>query len=167
MLQRADIDVISIFQSTPENVRKYLQRRTSRGDTFLLSDRKGKVYNAFSSNRKTSIVAAVYGLEMKKNALRYWKYVSLPALAKDVIDQRSGPLSQAQLPAIFAVDKKGIIVDIFRAATLDDHMPFERLEAFIPESRRCKCNRKDCIASRYREMHAEIRQQAEAMIFTG
>ena len=68
---------------------------------------------------------------------------------------------------IFAVDEEGIIVDIFQAATLDDRMPFERLEAFIPESRRCKCNREDCITSRCREMYEEIRQQAEAMVFTG
>ena len=167
MLQRADIVVISIFQSTPENVRNYLQRKTNREDTLLLSDRKGKVYKAFSSNSKTPIVAAVYGPEMRKHALRYREYKDMPALAKDMIDQRSGFLSQAQLPAILAVDEEGIIVDIFRAATLDDQMPFERLEAFIPESRRCKCNREDCITSRCREMYEEIRQQAEAMVFTG
>ena len=52
------------------------------------------------------------------------------------------------LPADFLINEDGIIVDIFRADNFSSrHMPFERIEAcFIPESKRCKCYRKDCIS---------------------
>ena len=53
------------------------------------------------------------------------------------------------LPADFLINEDGIIVDIFRADNnfSSRHMPFERIEAcFIPESKRCKCYRKDCIS---------------------
>lgn len=167
MLQRAGIVVISIFQSTPESVKKYVQRKSEREDTLLLSDRKGKVYKTFSL-KSGSIVAAVYGPEMCKNLRKYKAYMDIPALAKDMVSQNSGgPLAQAKLPAIFLIDEEGIIVDLFRAETFDDHMPLERIEAFIPKNRRCKCNRKDCITYRCREVYDDIRQQAEAMIFTG
>lgn len=166
MLQRAGVVVISIFQSTPESVKKYVQRKSEREDTLLLSDRKGKVYKTFSL-KSGSIVAAVCP-EMCKNLRKYKAYMDIPALAKDMFSQNlGGPLAQAKLPAIFLIDEEGIIVDLFRAETFNDHMPLERIEAFIPENRRCKCNRKDCITYRCREMYEDIRQQAEAMIFTG
>ena len=166
MLQRAGVVVISIFQSTPESVKKYVQRKSEREDTLLLSDRKGKVYRSFSL-KSGSIVAAVCP-EMCKNLRKYKAYMDIPALAKDMVSQSSGgPLAQAKLPAIFLIDEEGIIVDLFRAETFIDHMPLERIDAFIPENRRCKCNRKDCITYRCREMYEDIRQQAEAMIFTG
>ena len=51
------------------------------------------------------------------------------------------------LPADFLINEDGIIVDIFRADNISSgHMPFSRIEAFIPESKRCKCYRKDCIS---------------------
>lgn len=52
-----------------------------------------------------------------------------------------------QLPADFLINEDGVIVDLFRAKQMSDHMPFERVEAIIPEEKRCKCNKKDCIVS--------------------
>ena len=48
----------------------------------------------------------------------------------------------AQLPADFMIDEDGVIVDLFQAKRFTDHMPFERVEEFIPEEKRCRCNRK-------------------------
>ena len=51
------------------------------------------------------------------------------------------------LPADFLIDESGVIVDLFRAESpAKQHMPFERIEAFIPEGKRCRCNKRDCIS---------------------
>lgn len=72
-----------------------------------------------------------------------------------------------QLPADFLINEDGVIVDLFRAKQMSDHMPFERVEAIIPEEKRCKCNKKDCIVPRCRQSYEAIRREAEAMIFLG
>lgn len=72
-----------------------------------------------------------------------------------------------QLPADFLINEDGVIVDLFRAKQMSDHMPFERVEAIIPEEKRCKCNKKDCIVPRCRQNYEAIRREAEAMIFWG
>mmetsp|Transcript_30747 Transcript_30747/g.55705 ORF Transcript_30747/g.55705 Transcript_30747/m.55705 type:complete len:90 (-) Transcript_30747:237-506(-) len=84
-------------------------------------------------------------------------------------DSRGGTnMSQArQLPAEFMIDEDGVIVDLFRAEKMIDHMPFERVEAFIPEGKRCRCNKKDCIVPRCRENYNQIRKESEAMLFIG
>ena len=73
----------------------------------------------------------------------------------------------AQLPATFMINEDGLVVDLFRADNLLDSMPFERLEAFIPDDKRCKCNKHDCIASRCRKEYEECKREAEAGIFLG
>ena len=64
------------------------------------------------------------------------------------------------------IHENGIIVDLFIANKVTDSMMFERLEAFIPKNKRCKCNKKDCISPRCRETHDENRRQSK-MIYMG
>ena len=56
-------------------------------------------------------------------------------------------------PADILINEDGIIVDMFKAYETPKqmHMPFDRIEAFIPEGKRCKCNQKDCISPNCRE----------------
>ena len=56
----------------------------------------------------------------------------------------------AQLPADFMIDEDGVIVDLFQAKRFTDHMPFERVEEFIPEEKRCRCNGKGLYRERER-----------------
>ena len=139
---------------------------TSDLDAHALSDRKGSVYNKFQV--KTKSKAMITGsIELTKGMnSKYKQYFNFGAAMKET--QGSTGMSAAkQLPADFLIDESGVIVDLFRSTTPQDHMPFERLEKFIPEGKRCKCNKKDCISTICRETYEEIRKENEAMFGAG
>ena len=64
-------------------------------------------------------------------------------------------------PADFLIDENGIVVDIFQAYEVSEqsHMPFDRIEAFIPPNKRCNCGKKDCISPSCRELFKEGNMQ--------
>ena len=56
---------------------------------------------------------------------------------------------------------------MFRAEKIQDHLPFERLEALIPENKRCKCNEHNFILPRCREGYEEVKISSATMIVMG
>lgn len=157
-LARADIVMICIFRSTPENITLFASSKMATGN-IALSDKKGTVYSAFQLKKTTAAEFFAGSIDFAKNMKKYKPYMSLSGW-KDSPQPR-------QLPADFMIDEKGVIVDLFRAKKPQDHMPFERVEAFIPEDKRCKCNKKECLSPRCREEYAEIKRQSAAMLFMG
>lgn len=157
-----------IFKSTPQNIANVLYKGPAAGrseKSFALSDSQGSVFRAFTVKKSTR--AAIAGtINMVLNIRKYSKMLSVSAMMKDT-NGMMNVNKMRQLPADFLINEDGIIVDLFRAQQMSDHMPFERVEAIIPEEKRCRCNKKDCIVPRCRENYDAIRREAEAMIFCG
>lgn len=152
----ADIVTLCVFRSDPPNVAKVPYGQ------HTLSDRKGKVYEKFNV-KGTSTFGA--GKELMRNYGLYKQHMNMKNAMKETgpFSGKEGKQASTQLPADFLIDENGIIVDLFRAKSPQDHMPLERLENFIPEGKRCNCNKKDCISSKCRETYEEIRKENEAM----
>lgn len=137
-------------------------------DIHTLSDVKGSVYKQFQVKKQgiKSIIKGTIDTVPKifgKNG-KYHPYFDVRLAAKD---KEGRAAASTQLPADFLIDENGIIVDLLRSKKADDHMPFERIEAFIPKDKRCKCNKKDCISPACRENYEQIRKDAEAMLYCG
>lgn len=162
MLARGGIVTICIYRSTPDSIAMYAKKHL--GDApIALSDRRGSVYSSFQVKKSTAAVLIHGQMEAYKKSYRqYW---SMSDIMKDT--KKPGNGSHNQLPADFIIDEEGVIVDLFRASSIKDHMPFERIEAFIPENKRCKCYKKDCISRRCREEYEEIKRQSASMLFMG
>mmetsp|Transcript_20429 Transcript_20429/g.31128 ORF Transcript_20429/g.31128 Transcript_20429/m.31128 type:complete len:136 (+) Transcript_20429:451-858(+) len=124
-------------------------------DTHTLSDVKGSVYKKFQV--KPRVKGFIYAMSVMPKILK--KFKDIKGKGRDE--------ALLQLPADFLIDENGIIVDVFRSETPQDHMEFERIEAFIPKEKRCSCNKKDCISPACRETYAQIRKDAEAMLYLG
>jgi len=164
MFEAADIVTLCIFKSTPQNIAKYSSSCKSP-NCMALSDRKGDVFKSYTVKKSTR--AAISGsVHLLKNYRKYKQVIDVGAALKET---RGGTcLSQlSQLPADFMIDEEGIIVDLCRYETMNDCMPFDRLEQFIPKEKRCNCNKQDCIVPRCRENYQEIKRESERMLFMG
>lgn len=150
---------ICIFRSTPQNIGAYAGAILGT-DSFALSDKKGSAYTSFHVKKASAKQLWKGTVEFSKTYKQYKKYMTVSAAM-------TGDTSGPQLPADFLIDENGIVVDLLRAESMSDHMPFERIEAFIPKQKRCKCNKKDCIVPKCRENYELIRKEAEAMLFMG
>ena len=132
--------------------------------THSLSDAKGSVYKQFQVKKHglKHLTKMTFNI-LKKDSI-YYPYIDVKLGFKD---KEGGNSSRYQLPADFLIDENGIIVDLFRAKEMYESMEFERIEAFIPKDKRCKCNSKDCISPRCRENYEQIRKDAESMLHFG
>lgn len=151
MLARADIATICVFNSRPTHIAEFLSTKIS-DDWIALSDKKGSAYASFQVKQ---VSPSAGPLETMRNWKKYRKHVKFVGNLRD--SGRSTFIGKQQLPADFMINEDGVIVDLFRAERVQDHMAFERIEAFIPESKRCRCNRHDCQSQRCREEYEEIR----------
>ena len=160
LLQKAEIVTLCIFRSVPTMLIRAADGTNE--DTHILSDVNGSVYTKFQvkPNLKGSRIyrcmsyLPIFG--------KYSSYVDLKMMYKD-LQGEGRDAAKNQLPADFLIDDNGIIVDVFRSKEPQDHMRFERIEAFIPKGKRCKCKKKDCISPTCRENYAQIRKEAESM----
>jgi len=162
MLDRAGIVTISIFNSKPQHVTMFTAK--IRGDSMIaLSDKKGSTYSSFQVKQGSFWGVLRSNLYLARNWKKYKPF------AKYVVFKDTGANTtiMKQLPADFMIDESGVIVDLFRARNVQDHISFERVEAFIPEDKRCRCNKKDCISSTCREKYEEIKRIASEGIFVG
>jgi peroxiredoxin len=144
MFNNAGVVTLCVFRSTSQNIAKYSTATRTEG-VIALSDKQGSVFKKFMIKKSTR--AAIQGtIEMLKSYKKYKQVIDVSAALKDT---RGGTnMAQIrQLPADFMIDEDGVIVDLFRAENMMDHMPFERVEAFIPDEKRCRCHKKDCIVS--------------------
>jgi peroxiredoxin len=158
-LEKAGIINISIFPSAPAAIKKYA-RKEKIEDNVVLSDEKATVYKNFQVKKKTKAIF-VGGAEILGNMKRYAKYIHQADINKEFADKNVG--RSMHLPADFLINEEGIIVDLFRAQKPTDHMSIERIEAFIPKERRCKCNGKECLFPGCRREYEIIRKEAEKM----
>lgn len=161
-LQKASIVVMCIFYSTPENVARY-QAENKGDETLVLGDAKGVVYKCFHVKR--SVTAPLFtSFEVFSNMKKYKKF--MPSQNAE-IPGPNGLKKIQQLPADFCIDENGIVVDVFRAKRATDHMTIDRIEAFIPEDKRCKCKKGDCLFPKCREMYEQIKRDSMAMLYLG
>ena len=168
MLKKAEIVTLCIFRSTPAMMKRVVDGTSE--DTHTLSDRKGSVYNKFQVKRnfKAVINASMeVAPQVFKKDGKYKAYFNHGRIMKDVGITPDGARAQIQLPADFLIDENGIIVDLLRSTKPQDFMEFERIEAFIPKDKRCKCNKKDCISPTCRKNYEQIRMDSESMLFVG
>jgi peroxiredoxin len=167
LLKKADIVTLCIFRSTPAMMKRVVDGTSE--DTHTLSDRKGSVYNKFQVKRTFKAVITgtmeVAPSTVKKSG-KYKAYINYGRIMKDTkgVD---GARAALQLPADFLIDENGIIVDLLRATKPQDYMEFERIEAFIPKDKRCRCNKKDCVSPTCRKTYEQIKKDAESMLFVG
>ena len=154
MFKKAGVVTLCIFKSTPSSISKYSAASGCTDNPIALSDKKGSVFKSFMIKKSTW--AAIGGsMDIVSNWGKY-----KPKVFNALKDTRYGTnLNQLrQLPADFMINEDGVIVDLLRAEKMSDYMPFERVEKFIPEERRCKCNKKDCIVSIYRSSMLEVKK---------
>jgi len=164
LLQKAEIVTLCIFRSAPTMLKRAAEGTNE--DTYTLSDVNGSVYTKFQvkSNLKRGILSMGGRIYRYMSAPfgKYSSYFDLKMIRKD-LQGEGRDAAKNQLPADFLIDDNGIIVDVFRSKKPQDHMRFDRIEAFIPKEKRCKCKKKDCISPTCRENYAQIRKEAESM----
>mmetsp|Transcript_5022 Transcript_5022/g.11062 ORF Transcript_5022/g.11062 Transcript_5022/m.11062 type:complete len:176 (+) Transcript_5022:289-816(+) len=166
-LKRAGITSICIFRSMPAQVEKCLSG-IGDSDSLLLCDRKGVAYDSF--HLKKTPLAAIHSRRRVMNGRKtiYKKYYNDANISKDWRG-KDGVKAVMQLPADFCIDELGIIVDVFRAGAenTQDHMPLERIKAFVPPEKRCRCSKRSCMFSSCRQRYEEIMNDAASMLYTG
>mmetsp|Transcript_15324 Transcript_15324/g.32235 ORF Transcript_15324/g.32235 Transcript_15324/m.32235 type:complete len:173 (+) Transcript_15324:372-890(+) len=163
-LKQANIITLCIFRSTPASIEMGLSGVVAT-DSLTLSDRKGIVYDSFHV-RRTAMAAVKGTIEVTKNINKYKQYLNNANISVDT-KGRDGMKAAIQLPADFCIDEDGIVVDVFRAKKSQDHMSLERIEAFVPPEKRCKCSKKDCLFPSCRQRYEEIMEDAAAMLYFG
>lgn len=133
---------------------------------LVLSDENATVFKKFHVTN--SVKAMAIGMvEMVSNLrTKYWEYLRVSKVAKEIMASR-GMRRMDQYPADFLINEEGVIVDVFRAEKLQDHVPIERIEVFIPKDKRCRCNGKDCIFPVCRKAYEEIRKETISMLHMG
>lgn len=141
--------VICVFQSPPETMKQYVMKQTSPPFT-MLCDPKREMYTKYHvkcSKRgfKLGVMRAKFNGTLKIGAAKGFQ----PGPVDGRVDQ---------MPADFLIDEEGKIVDAFRANFADAHIPWKRIEAFIPKHRQCKCGRSDCLSTNCRQRSDEARQ---------
>mmetsp|Transcript_44605 Transcript_44605/g.82735 ORF Transcript_44605/g.82735 Transcript_44605/m.82735 type:complete len:162 (-) Transcript_44605:379-864(-) len=161
MLAKAGIVTICVFRSTPQNVKSYASHAT-----LALSDKKGSVYETYRLKSK-GLGGGLFGLagHIFSNIRKYGKYIRPIGSVKDVMNGDMKKVSQ--MPADFMIDEEGRIVDLFRAEKYSDQVTFDRVEAFIPEDKRCTCKKGECISPRCREEYRKIKENAATFLYTG
>lgn len=135
MFKKAGVVTLCIFKSTPQNIVNYSPASSSE-DAIALSDTNGSVFKTFMVKKSTR--ATMNGTVDLLKSFRKCKHV---------INVSADTSQIRQLPADFMINEDGVIVDLYRAERMGDHMTFERVEAFIPEEKRCRCSKRDCIVS--------------------
>jgi len=159
MLTRSGIVTITIVNSNPEYIGRLISPKLA-DCSIVLSDKKGSVYSTFALGKASSVTDIHKG--MAKNMKNLKPFVKTWAI--NMMDAGFNTDILKQLPADFMISEDGVIMDLLRAETAVDHMSFERIEACIPENKRCKCNAKDCLSPRCRKEYEEIRKDAIALL---
>ncbi|HEX7368903.1 MAG TPA: peroxiredoxin-like family protein [Rhodanobacteraceae bacterium] len=116
-LSSLGLDIIAVFTSTPEEVRRFVARKP-RPFTVIADP--------------TSSAHKAYGIE--RSSWRKWKGVltRLPTLLKGLrIVGLAGLNTTNLMPADFLIDEDGKIVEAYYGGDAGDRIPFERVELFI------------------------------------
>lgn len=111
------LDVLGVFQSPPGSMRRYVA--TQAPPFPLLCDPEERVY-------------ARYGCE--SSLAGYVAPTNGPVLARAMSQgflpgRMEG--TKTRLPADFLIDEEGVVQEAFYASAIADHIPFERVDAFL------------------------------------
>ena len=140
MMKKAGILIICIFRSTPNKISEFASESIGEG-MLALSDRNGAAYKSYKVNN--TVQAYIDG---EVDFVGNWrkKYKRFAKFGKSYFKDMMKGMSMR--PADFLINEDGIIVDLYQAFEEPKQMsmPFDRIEAFIPEGKRCRCNTKNC-----------------------
>ena len=149
MLKKGGIIIICIFNSLPSMICNFASETSG---VIALCDRKKTAYKKYSVKESTKAILQYEKEVLVSNSKKYKPYFAPFKIMKK--DFHLGGVRI--LPADFLINETGHIVDLFRSKDpYNSHIPFDRLEAFVPESRRCKCNMNDCWTIRCKENYKE------------
>lgn len=110
------LDIVAVFTSTPEAVRRFVSRQPRPFP--VIAD-------------PTSSAHAIYGIERS-----FWRKLKaivtrIPTLINGLrIVGVAGLNTTNLMPADFLIDEKGTIVEAYYGRDAGDHIPFERVELF-------------------------------------
>jgi len=161
MLARSGIVTITIVNSNPQYIGRLISP-TLANCSIVLSDKKGSVYSTFELGQASLSHGPVVIAKNLKTLKPFLK-----TFATNLMDAGLNTTIMKQLPADFMISEDGVIMDLLRAEKFTDHMSFDRIEACVPENRRCKCYTKDCLSPRCRKEYEEIRNDATALLHVG
>lgn len=111
------LDVVAVFTSTPEEVRRFVARKSR--PFVVIAD-------------PTSSAHAAYGIE--RSFWRKWKgvFTRIPTLLKGLrIVGLAGLKTTNLMPADFLIEEDGRIAEAYYGSDAGDRIPFERIELFL------------------------------------
>ncbi|MDN5925213.1 MAG: redoxin domain-containing protein [Xanthomonadales bacterium] len=116
-LERLGLDIVAVFTSTPDAVKRFVARKPR--PFCVVAD-------------PTSSAHTAYGIERS-----FWRKLKamvtrVPTLIQGMRMVGLAGLNTTNLmPADFLIDEKGNIVEAYYGRDAGDHIPFERVELFI------------------------------------
>lgn len=157
-LMQVGIVSICIYQSNKD----FLQYAVKIGnDALLLADRKGKTFEDYVEAKGIAAVRMAQELYYK-NPRRYLDWYAPGTNTVTVGKDKFGKMSATGYsPANFLINEEGVIEDLFRSDNVLDSIPFERIEAFVPEDKKCQCNQRDCLFTHCKDNYECIQKEAE------
>jgi len=116
-LSALGLDIVAVFTSTPEEVRRFVARKPR--PFVVVAD-------------PTSSAHEAYGIE--RSFWRKWKgvFTRIPTLLKGLrIVGLAGLNTTNLMPADFLIDEDGRIVEAYYGSDAGDRIPFDRVELFL------------------------------------
>jgi peroxiredoxin len=116
-LASCDLQLVAVFQSTPESIGRYVGRQEPPFP--IICDPEEQLYR-------------LYGVEHSLKALLAPSNVPLgiKAAARGFLPGRMDG-TKSRVPADFLIDREGVIVDAFYGDTIGEHIPFARVMDFL------------------------------------
>eukprot|EP00957_Ditylum_brightwellii_P034067 2580603-Ditylum_brightwellii.AAC.1 len=126
----SNLDVIAVFQSTTEKIDNFIlnSRDTTEAEFpfVLLSDPELITYSEYEVSEK--FLGNIAGmLRTPRGSPECKKYIRTFVRTHGIDKEALGNI----LPSDFLIDENGIIADCFRAKGIDEHIPLERINAFL------------------------------------
>ena len=117
-LSAAGLDILCVFQSPPDNMAKYV---ASQEPPFpLISDPTESLYSTY---------------QLRSSALAFGSPKNLGRLAeaagRGFVPSVHVDGTKTRIPADFLIGEDGVMQDVFYGKVIADHIPFERVEAFV------------------------------------
>ena len=116
-LRAAGVEVLAVFQSPEHKIAKYVGKHDSPFPIVMDPDEQ---------------LYATYGVELSTTG--FLNPVNLGLLARAMAKGNSVGTpdgSMTRIPADFLIDADGTITDAYYGKVIADHIPFERVDAFV------------------------------------
>jgi len=124
------LDVIAVFQSPTEKIDDFIlksrQMTTTEFPFVLLSDEQLMAFGDYQvkENRRKSVFGFLSGHRASKDCEEYYaEFTKKNNIDNEIFVDRN--------PSDFLIDEKGVIIDIFRANTMTEHISVDRINSFL------------------------------------